>query len=288
MGGLGNQLFQIFCTIHYALVNNHDYFFYYKNQYKNRPTYWTTLFAPLSSHVIQSGPRSLIESQCIIDFQVYKENNFHYSALPIVLNNAGLLLFGYFQSYRYWKESFSKILQLLEWDKQVESIKKKLQKDDIHYDFENTVSIHFRFGDYKALQQYHPILKYSYYKNALAYSIKTDPTIKNALYFYESVDQSAVEQYIQLLQRDYPNIVFVPICHDFTDYEQLIIMSLCKHAIIANSTFSWWGAYLSNSSASSVAPEKIVTYPQFWFGPMNHDKKTQDLFPESWVCVSFE
>ena len=285
MGGLGNQLFQIFCTIHYALANKHNYFFYYKNQSKNRPTYWTTLFTPLAPHVIRTGPGSLIESNCIIDFQIYKEKQFHYEPLPAVLNNAGLLLFGYFQSYRYWQPSFSKILHLLEWDKQVEHMKKKMTTNNLSYDFANTVSIHFRFGDYKALQQYHPILKYSYYKNALSYMIKTDPSIKHALYFYESADQSAVEQYISLLQRDYPNIDFIPICHDFTDYEQLIIMSLCKHAVIANSTFSWWGAYLSSESKTA---DKIVTYPKYWFGPMNTDKKTQDLFPDSWVCVPFE
>jgi hypothetical protein len=279
MGGLGNQLFQIFCTIHYALANKHDYYFYYKNQSKNRPTYWDTLFRNLADHVIRTGPGSLIESNCIIDFQVYKEKQFHYEPLPKILNNAGLLLFGYFQSFRYWQESFSTLLSTLQWDTQIDQVKKKLTAKSLDYDFAYTAAMHFRFGDYKTLQQYHPILKAAYYKKALAYLRNTG--ITHVLYFYEAADVATVEQYIYLLQTDYPELIFVPICHDLTDAEQLIVMSLCAHQIIANSTFSWWGAYLNRSA------DKVVTYPDSWFGPFNSDKKTQDLFPDSWVCVPF-
>ena len=53
-------------------------------------------------------------------------------------------------------------------------------------------------------------------------------------------------------------------------------MSLVQHNIIANSTFSWWGAYLNKNK------DKIVTYPSIWFGPENKDKITIDLFPSNW------
>ena len=62
------------------------------------------------------------------------------------------------------------------------------------------------------------------------------------------------------------------------DYEELILMSLCKHNIIANSTFSWWGAYFNTN------PAKIVCYPSIWFGPdVTHN--TKDLCPESWTKI---
>jgi len=58
-------------------------------------------------------------------------------------------------------------------------------------------------------------------------------------------------------------------------------MSCCDHNIIANSTFSWWGAYFNNNK------EKIVCYPDKWFGPKNANLNTKDLFPENWICVKY-
>ena len=59
----------------------------------------------------------------------------------------------------------------------------------------------------------------------------------------------------------------------------MLLMSCCNHNIIANSTFSWWGAFLNNSS------NKIVTYPDKWFGE-NIKKDVSDLFPYEWKCIS--
>jgi hypothetical protein len=58
----------------------------------------------------------------------------------------------------------------------------------------------------------------------------------------------------------------------------MLIMSCCKDNIIANSTFSWWGAYLNNHK------DKIVCYPSQWYGPKKN-VSTKDLFPEEWIVV---
>ena len=77
------------------------------------------------------------------------------------------------------------------------------------------------------------------------------------------------------LEKIFRNDSFIPVNHLLKDYEQLLLMSSCRHNIMANSTFSWWGAYFNTHS------DKIVCYPSKWFGSSsNHN--TRDLFPSVW------
>ena len=69
------------------------------------------------------------------------------------------------------------------------------------------------------------------------------------------------------------DIVFISINTEIIDYEQLLLMSLCKHNIIANSSFSWWGAYFNTNA------EKNVYYPNKW---INSSISMNDLFPSNW------
>tara|TARA_Y100000817_G_C16715232_1_gene481137 strand:+ start:518 stop:844 length:327 start_codon:yes stop_codon:yes gene_type:complete len=98
-------------------------------------------------------------------------------------------------------------------------------------------------------------------------------------YYYEKQDEDRVLNSIETLVNEYPMIDFRACCDGLEDWEQMLAMSLCDHNIIANSTFSWWGAYLNDNA------DKIVCYPESWFGPAlpNHD--TKDLFPKEWVKI---
>jgi len=266
MGGLGNQLFQIFTLISYCSIyrKNYQSFIYFENRPSNRilyrPYYWDNFLKslkPLLRNTIHNIP-------------ILKEPTFNYTKIPIV-NNDSFKLYGYFQSYKYFENEKENIFKM---------IKLKEQKEDIKIDCDNKVSLHFRMGDYKKLQQYHPILSINYYINAIDKLIKdTNKNDWNIIYFYEKEDEVIVNDRINILKEKYKYIIFEPINEKYKDYEQMLIMSKCNHNIIANSSFSWWGAYFNENK------NKNVYYPDVWFGE-KIQKNTKDLFPSEWLKIT--
>ena len=88
-----------------------------------------------------------------------------------------------------------------------------------------------------------------------------------------------VNKQIHLIKEKFTELEFIMCNHKLQDWEQMLQMSLCKHNIIANSTFSWWGAYLNNNK------DKIVCIPQKWFGPaIKHNQK--DLYLPEWSIIN--
>lgn len=132
----------------------------------------------------------------------------------------------------------------------------------------NSTSMHIRRGDYvsiKKIADKHGVLPILYYEKAMTQILEKFP---NSTFFIFSDD---INWAINNLPKKYP-IIFVS-SFKIPDYEELTLMSLCKNNITANSTFSWWGAWLNNNS------DKIVITPQKWFV----DKKLPDNFlPANW------
>ena len=147
-------------------------------------------------------------------------------------------------------------------------------------ELENTISVHFRLGDYKFLSHVYPILELSYYKKALNEIIqKTGMNSKfNVIYFCEDKDLIDVLKIVNSLKEQFDGCSFIRCPEHLKDWEQLLLMSSCKHNIIANSTFSWWGAYLNTHE------NKIVCYPNTWFKEAT-GHNTEDLCPDDWLRI---
>lgn len=137
----------------------------------------------------------------------------------------------------------------------------------------NSVSIHIRRGDYvkdKKTNKHHGTCSLDYYKKAI--NLVSD-RITNPVFFAFSDDIPWVKKN---LKSKYP-IFYMDNNDDEHSYEDLRLMSACKHNIIANSSFSWWGAWLNPN------PDKIVIAPKKWLNDSNVD--TSDVTPKSWLRI---
>ena len=273
-GGLGNQLFQIFACISYALKYNFEFKLPIYNQNEKvakgptgclRPTYWDNLLVNLKKNVVKNNHHI---------YQILpqlREKDFRYNEIPKI--NENFMLFGYFQSYKYFQDNFDKILEIIK----IEEFKKTIREKNKGLFIDDTISMHFRLGDYKNLSA-HNIMSIDYYINSLSEIIKkTKKDNFTVIFFCEDEDIEDVKNKINKIKQNHTNCVFKR--GKGEDWEELILMSLCNHNIIANSSFSWWGAYFNEN------PEKLVYYPSKWFGPKLQDKKTIDMFPPSWKKI---
>jgi len=269
-GGLGNQLFEIFTTIAYALSNKDVFFFKnvpsLNNGVTKRYTYWHNFFIAIKNFL----------NNKVMLMDIVREKSFKYEKLPdktSILQS--IILDGYFQSPKYFEEHYEKIYQLL----RIDDLKKKVTQK-YNYNYKDFISLHFRLGDFKNLQDIHPVMPVEYYRNSITILLnKIKPTqVIKILYFCEQQDNEDVNKTISLLSNQFSNCAFIKANDQIPDWEQLLMMSSCGHNIIANSTFSWWGAFLNSN------PSKNVCYPETWFGPKAHND-TSDLFPAEWIEV---
>lgn len=271
MGGLGNQLFQIFATISYSIKSKNEFKFLNVltlGGVTKRNTFWNSFFIKLKPFLVET----------FTEFYVIRETDFTFNELSVCdMVNNNCLIHGYFQSYKYFQYNYEIICKIIGIEQMKSDILTKLNINK--QDLTNYISMHFRLGDYKNLQEYHPLASYEYYKKSLDFIKNKDTNIQyNVLYFCENEDIEDVTKKINKLEKNFPNYKFIRCENTLEDWEQLLLMSCCHHNIIANSSFSWWGAYFNSWD------DKIVCYPSVWFGPSaNHD--TKDLCPPEWTKI---
>ena len=286
MGGLGNQLFQVFAIMALSLKLKRGFIFPNKKLGgdKRQDIYWDTLFAELKKNTFDTPIHKL-------QLPMYKETTFHYNdemhKHPLITSSLnGVVLFGYFQSYKYFEKETSQIIKYMKLNEKKQNMKSILNSVCGN---KRAISLHFRLGDYKSLVREYTPLGLDYYENSILYILKTlghDTATATAtehivLYFCEDDDFVEVEPKIDQLRSRFPSIVFHRAPNNIEDWQSMLLMSCCDHNIIANSTFSWWSAYLNTN------PNKIVCYPDNWFGPALPTHTTNDLCPPSWTKIKW-
>lgn len=266
-GGLGNQMFQYAIAKAFSLQTKREFkldisiFECYKlhnyglhhfklesNFYKPE-SIWKRRFTKLIKKVV-----------------FYNEDlhQFNYNQNLIKIKSDILFLEGYFQSEKY----FAKYENEIRTDFQILSPLKQQTSDMIAYmQSVNAVSIHFRRGDYIG-NVVHETDKTEYYKDAIQL---IESKIEKPVYFLFSDDMPWVKENFKTNFETH----YVDFNDASTNFEDIKLMATCKHNIIANSSFSWWGAWLNYN------PNKIVIAPKIWFN--NEKVNTSDIIPESWI-----
>jgi hypothetical protein len=176
-------------------------------------------------------------------------------------------LYGYWQSEKYFKSVESIIRKDFSFKKPLNAKSEALAQKITSV---NAVSLHVRRGDYVTDSKTVKIMSLcqpAYYQRGISYIAER---VTSPVFFVFSDDIEWTRQHIEI---DYPCIYIDHNCNQ-DSYMDMQLMSLCKHHIIANSTFSWWGAWLNPSI------EKIVVAPSIWFKDGSVDA---DLIPVNWV-----
>jgi hypothetical protein len=239
MGGLGNRMFQFAVSYAYGKKYNKVPIISL-NQYQSNPhsskDYLTCIFSKI--------PKSNLSFQSKISEPGTK--NISYFELPNQYGN--VLLFGYFQCEKYFKDYRKDLLDIFVLPEPSLSPK------------ENSIFLHVRRGDYIKIKLHGGYNYDLYYKNGLDY-MKTKYDKLNVYVF--SNDLEWCRKWNLLEQYDGYNFQFV----DLDELETLRFMTLCdKGGIGANSSFSWWGGYLNNFV------DKTIIFPNQWFFEAPYDK----------------
>lgn len=176
---------------------------------------------------------------------------------------------GYWQSEKYFSGVAAQIREDFSFRLPMDSQNAELAKQISQV---NAVSLHVRRGDYAnnpKTTATHGLCSLDYYREAIQHISKE---VQKPYFFIFSDDIAWVKSN---LKTDFP-CEYVDHNQGAESYNDMRLMGLCQHHIIANSSFSWWGAWLNPND------DKIVIAPNHWFA---NETKTQDLIPKSWISL---
>ena len=251
-GGLGNVLFQIAIGLSYSLSNNKQFAIYDNSfggtTHVGNQYYFTNIFKNIKR----------INFNYDSEFKIVNETDQSYVDLNFNSND-NICFNGYFQSYKYFQKNIDTIRNIF-------NINYKSFDD-------KTCAIHVRRGDYLAYPNVFEQLDMDYYHSAMK-EMKDD--VKFLIFSND----------IEWCKKQFSKFNNTEFINEIDPYRAICLMASCDYHIIANSTFSWWGAYLSKTENTVIAPYK-------WFkrdylehiSKLNYDDFITNLIPPKWKII---
>lgn len=264
-GRLGNQIFQFAALLGIANKNGYDAKIPISNISNQRMQ--TTMDG------VDFNTRFELADLFEIDISIFtndltifnqkNESHFHFQSDFFEINDF-TNIHGYFQSQNYFGHCEDLIRKNLVIKKEIlKEAKELLPKTD-----KEIVSIHIRRGDYTHPNPYHPVNGEEYVNSALNHFQENEK--------YHFLVISDDKQWCCDVWGGKENYSISESNSHFLDFS---IMTLCDHHIISNSSFSWWGSYLSSN------PNKKIVAPKNWFGPGLSQNNTKDLYTKNMILV---
>jgi len=262
-GRFGNQMFQYASLMGIATKQNCLYGINYYNGNKISWNDFTDDEEINKNTLVLTKPFQLSALHCEEKYNIINEGYSNYHFVPEFFNTGdNVHLHGYFQTEKYFKHIESTIRSEFTFRPEIINTAKSYLKDKQEYE---TVAIHVRRGDYLKYK-HHGACDLNYYTNALSHF--TD----------KSYNFIVVSDDIEWAKSTFVGSDNFFISESHNQFVDMCLMTLCNHNIIANSTFSWWGAWLN------VNTNKKVIAPSRWFGP-NVPLNTKDLYVPGWIVI---
>ena len=276
-GGLGNQLFQYSFGKKLSILNNCDLKFdcsLFLNNHEIRnieiENFNVEFKIANKSDIKIANNKNIFQKLGIISKTQYiKQTKLEFDTSIKQKTADNLYVDGYWQTEKYFDDIKVKLIKEFTFKNKLE-LNDKFKNDIEKIQNSESVSIHIRRGDYIKSEiikkMFRNIFEDNYYSKAIEI---VNNKIINPKYFIFSDDIEWCKNNFNIEKEH----VFID---EHKPYEDLYLMSLCKHQITANSTFSWWGAWLNKNQ------NKVVVSPNKWF---YENWSTEDLMPSNWIKV---
>lgn len=290
ISGLGNQLFQYALGRQLSILRNVslklDTSFFKDQQFRSFKLSHYNISASVASETEVSNFLALYTGNSLYDKicrkiearlpknkkRYYKEDQWWTYEAEVFNVSSNVYLDGYWQHYKYFQNIHPLIIKELTVKESYTPAVNKL----IGETKQNaaSVSIHIRRGDYitdRKAYELMGLLPPEYYYKAIEY---INSKLRDPAFYVFSDDLDWVKDNLKL----HGSINYVDMEEGGTDYIELDVMSKCNHNIIANSSFSWWAAFLNQN------PDKIVIAPDKWVLPKEINKRVELQFP-TWIKI---
>lgn len=253
-GGLGNQMFQYAHGRSWSIKNKKPLKYYFLHNYGDIDRRYELVVFNIKGEKINGFLPELFRKVEIV--------------LNVKFSN---VVSGYWQGERYFINCEDDIRRDFQFVKHLDRKNMEILEE---IDRTNSVSIHVRRGDYisdKKTNEFHGVCTQQYYNEAIK-EIKS--RVKSPKFFVFSDDPEWVKVNLKI-----HNATYIDWNKGNMDYKDMQLMCHCKHNIIANSSFGWWGAWLNSN------PDKIVITPKKWFENNEAQKNSKHILPRAWIKI---